>query len=112
MTNARKNFAFTRHAPARAEARSQRNLPAFRVLSTEIVHARRCRDFGRIEARVQIVFQESANTPPRMTEVLTNAPASAGRTPGRLRQRLLRDAVTLAILTRSLAVAPKEKMIA
>jgi hypothetical protein len=108
MDTARSLFAFTRRAPARPEARLQRTAPAFRVLSTEIVRARRCRDFGRVEARVQILFQEHANMPPKMTEVLTNAPTSAGRIPGRLRQRLLRDAVALAILTRTRVEEPRQ----
>lgn len=59
------------------------------ILDACIRHARRDRDFGRVEAIAELVVKTRAGQPPRRLTLRTNVPAR-GDAP--LRERLLEDA--------------------
>ncbi|MEI4485558.1 hypothetical protein V8J36_05100 [Frigidibacter sp. MR17.14] len=60
-----------------------------RVLSAKVTHARRLRDFGRVEALVTLLVKADGRPVPFETRVLTSAPVHG---PGALRDRLIGSA--------------------
>ncbi|WP_235829905.1 hypothetical protein [Frigidibacter oleivorans] len=66
-----------------------------RILSSEITHARRLRDFGCVEAVVTLLVKSEGRVVPHEVRVLTSVPLH-GATP--LRDRLLTSATQLHAL--------------
>ncbi|SFP37251.1 hypothetical protein [Tranquillimonas alkanivorans] len=63
------------------------------ILDSEITHARRDRDFGRVEAEVALLAKTRSGQPPHAIRLRTNVPARGSES---LRVRILRDAARLA----------------
>ncbi len=66
------------------------------ILDATVKHARRNRDFGRIEALVELIVKQTGH-PARRMMIRTNQPVHAQKP---LRQRLTEDAALLAQRTK------------
>jgi hypothetical protein len=69
-----------------------------RVLHAQFQRVHRCRDFQRVEAVITLVIQYNPALPPVTERLLTSVPIRARGLSGSLRERLVRDAVQLAVL--------------
>ncbi|MDT0684415.1 hypothetical protein RM543_17170 [Roseicyclus sp. F158] len=67
---------------------------AMTVLSTHIVHARRDRDFGRVEAMVRLIVRDAADARPQVVHRRVSVPARSES----LRDDIAREAAMMAQL--------------
>lgn len=74
-----------------------------RILSSEITHARRLRDFGCIEAVVTLLVKTEGRIVPHEVRVLTSVPVHG---PAPLRDRLLTSATQLHAMRQRQRPAP------
>ena len=69
----------------------------------------RYRDFCRVEAVVDVTFQLLPSLHPIQASVLTHVPIQSEIAPGELRRKLVRSAVTLALLMPELNSAEQQR---
>lgn len=68
------------------------------ILHSTINHARRDRDFGRVEAQVRLMVRYHPSLPPRSQTVLANVPDRERGSTLTLRDRVISEAATMMVL--------------
>ncbi len=76
-----------------------------KILNAAVRRARRDRDFDRVEALVSLLIRDTPTSAPRVETIRASVPSRARQSERSLRERLIEDASSMAVLFHSTRTA-------